>query len=191
MNKSARILPSKNDALLDKHKWPISKHFFTVPGGESFAQESVWNFYQGYALPDPTFTNVYDIEEAEDAENAIGPYHSDVKGYFPESDPLSQRSDSQKSSCLGSLNGDEDKASSHDDATVNIIVLKWDCFIPVSLLKVFGHSIHILKSIRALQNDTMIIMFVCYKTFTPIKYFININSNDLQPQNTSQNLYMA
>ena len=103
-------------------KWFINKPFFTVPGGESFPQESVWNFYNGFAVPDVTFSDVYDIEEGyEDAQNAIGPYHSDVKGYFPESDPLSQRDGSQKSSCLGSLNGDEDKASSHDDATVNII----------------------------------------------------------------------
>ena len=39
--------------------------------------------------------------------------------------------------------------------------IKWDFFIPVSSLKVFGHSIHserriyLGKSIQALQNDTL------------------------------------
>ena len=98
-------------------------------------------------------------------------------------------------------------------------------FIPVSSLKVFGRSIHserrmiyLGKSIQALQNDTIIISWICsgvsqqchgiplkvsclfsssldhYKNFSRqsvIKVSNQNRTHDFQSQNTSQNFYMA
>ena len=88
-----------------------------------------------------------------------------------------------------------------------------DFFIPVSSLKVFGHSIrserrmiYLGKSIQALQNDTLSyhdysvsgsssqhcsgisLKLLCFISFITYQFRTH---NDFQPQNTSQNFHMA